>query len=121
MGWQIAYDSYWRRDIGYGVPAICDYPGCGESIDRGLGHVCGGEPYGGEEGCGLFFCGHHLAYSPNTDHHAYIPICERCYENADPFNPTPDTDEWVQHKLTDPSWAEWRQTREGQKLIGERA
>ena len=24
MGWQVGYDSKWQRDIGYGVPAICD-------------------------------------------------------------------------------------------------
>ena len=28
MGWSIGYDEKWQRDIGYGVPAICDYPGC---------------------------------------------------------------------------------------------
>ena len=60
MGWSVGYDSKWERDIGYGVPAICDHPGCNKEIDRGLGYVCGGEPYGGEHGCGLFFCGEHL-------------------------------------------------------------
>jgi hypothetical protein len=52
MGWSIGFDTTWNRDIGYGVPAICDRPGCGEAIDRGLSFVCGGEPYGGEKGCG---------------------------------------------------------------------
>lgn len=54
MGWSIGYDSKWKRDIGYGVPAWCDHPGCIEEIYRGLSHVCGGEPYGGERGCGLY-------------------------------------------------------------------
>ena len=26
MGWSIGFDSKWNRDIGYGVPATCDYP-----------------------------------------------------------------------------------------------
>ena len=25
-----------------------------------------------------------------------------------PFHPTPDTLKWLYHKMTDPSWAEWR-------------
>jgi hypothetical protein len=97
MGWSVGFDPIWNRDIGYGVPAICDYPGCGEAIDRGLGYVCGGEPYGGEEGCGLYFCGEHLAH-----------VCERCEAGLPPFEPTPDTAEWLTWKLTDESWAEWR-------------
>ena len=44
MGWAVGFDNNWNRDIGYGVPAICDFPGCGEEIDRGLGYVCGGGP-----------------------------------------------------------------------------
>jgi hypothetical protein len=48
MGWSIGYDSKWKRDIGYGVPAPCDLPGCDKEIDRGLAFVCGTEPYGGE-------------------------------------------------------------------------
>jgi hypothetical protein len=55
MGWSIGYDSKWQRDIGYGVPGVCDDPACAEKIDRGLSYVCGGEPYGGDEGCGLYF------------------------------------------------------------------
>lgn len=53
MSWAIGYDENWKRDVGYGVPAICDHPGCNEKIDRGLAFVCGGEPMGGEKGCGL--------------------------------------------------------------------
>ena len=36
MGWSIGYDDNWKRDIGYGVPAVCDHPGCNEKIDRYL-------------------------------------------------------------------------------------
>lgn len=92
MGWSIGYDEHWQRDVGYGVPSVCDFPGCARSIDRGLSYICGGEVYGGEHGCGLFFC-----------------------------NPKPDTAEWIMHKLTDPSWQVWRDENpeEVRKLKGE--
>jgi hypothetical protein len=98
MSWAVGFDSRWNRDIGYGVPAVCDHPGCGKAIDRGLAYVCGGEPYGGEEGCGLYFC----------DDHGGGRQCERCEEDRAPFTPTPDTREWIRWKLTDDSWAPWR-------------
>lgn len=105
MGWAVGYDTNWGRWIGYGVPAICDYPGCGKSIDRGLGYVCGfGEPHGGDEGCGLFFC---------TEHGGAM-LCERCGDNPagtegfNPFEKTADTREWIEHMLEDESWAQWR-------------
>jgi len=91
MGWSLGYDSNWKRDIGYGVPSVCDHPDCDERIDRGLSYVCGGDPYGGDEGCGLFFCSKHLVGS----------LCERCRgdENSHPFDhfePKPDLPEWKQ-------------------------
>lgn len=98
MGWSIGYDTNWYRDIGYGVPAMCDYPDCGKAIDRGLGYVCGGQPYGGDDGCGLFFC----------DDHGGGSICQPCEDGQPPFEPTPDVPEWIRHKLTDESWAQWR-------------
>jgi hypothetical protein len=104
MGWSIGYDTRWKRDIGYGVPAICDHPDCNSEIDRGLAHVCGGEPYGGEHGCGLFFCDSHLYLS----NHRPGFYCFQCWTESTPFSPKPDTQEWIQWKLTDESWAEWR-------------
>lgn len=93
MGWSIGYDDNWKRDIGYGVPAFCDHPGCGEEIDRGLGYVCNREqPYGGDHGCGLFFCGKHRGY--------------KCKHKG--FVATPDHPEWIDWKLTDESWEQWR-------------
>lgn len=56
MGWSIGYDINWGWDIGYGVLVICDYFECNEKIDCGLLFVCGVEFYGGEKGCGLYFC-----------------------------------------------------------------
>lgn len=102
MSWAVGYDDKWQRDIGYGVPAYCDHPGCTEKIDRGLAFICCAEqPYGGEEGCGLYFCDHHGD--------SFDGRCERCSEGKEPFEPKPDHPEWVQHKMTDPSWAKWRE------------
>lgn len=100
MGWSIGYDENWKRDIGYGVPATCDHPGCGAEINRGLGYVCAEErPYGGENGCGLYFC---------VKHSNVMGQCERCAIENDPFEPTPDRQDWIDWKLTDESWQEWR-------------
>ena len=100
MGWAIGYDSTWQRDIGYGVPATCDYPGCGAQITRGLAYVCADEqPYGGDNGCGLFFCSTHLGGGQ----------CERCAHGQPPCDPTPDVREWIEHQLTHGSWQQWRE------------
>ncbi len=107
MGWSIGFDERWKRDVGYGVPATCDHPGCGKEIDRGLSYVCGAHPYGGDHGCGLFFCPDHLTFAESHGD----PVCERCAledENVEPFEPTPDTPEWTAWKLTDESWQRWR-------------
>lgn len=103
MGWSIGYDENWDRDIGYGVPCLCDHPGCSEEIDRGLSYVCGGEPYGGVSGCGLFFCGEHLWVDVG-----FLQRCERCCKGHDAFTPKPDIEQWVYWKLTDKSWEQWR-------------
>ncbi len=105
MGWSIGFDEHWQRDIGYGVPAYCDHPDCNTEIDRGLANVCcNEEPYGGDEGCGLYFCG---------KHHPYVGgQCTRCYHHAKTFEPKPDHPDWIKHKATDSSWAEWRKAQE---------
>lgn len=105
MGWSIGFDAGWDRDIGYGVPAFCDFPGCNEEIDRGLAHVCGSEPYGGGRGCGLYFCQKHLNYHIRL-HAKLCPRCER--PGRAPYPAKPDAPEWVRFKLKDKSWAEWR-------------
>ena len=93
MGWGIGYDSKWSRDIGYAVPAFCDEPGCEAEIDRGLAYVCcDAEPYGGDDGCGLYFCSKHLGY--------------QCHHEG--YSAKQDHPDWIKHKLEDPSWAEWR-------------
>lgn len=100
MGWAIGFDGHWSRDIGYGVPAYCDHPDCNEEIDRGLAYVCcNQQPYGGDDGCGLYFC---------EKHRDWYGRCEKCQDNSRPFIPKPDHPDWVNHKATDPSWAGWR-------------
>lgn len=104
MGYALGFDPSWGRDVGYGVPALCDYPGCQTKIDRGLGYVCGNGIFGGDSGCGLYFCSEHLSYNEQGQ------CCERC-ENGPtetPFEPKPDIAEWSKWKLTDPSWQAWR-------------
>lgn len=114
MSWSVGEHA--GRDIGYGVPAICDHPDCTEAIDRGLGYVCGGAAYGGDYGCGRFFCEAHHLYTylgdgeedDDSSYEFYAEVCERCARDEPPFDPSPDTVEWLRWKLTDDSWAEWR-------------
>ncbi len=115
MGWGLGGPDQRGRDVGYMVPAYCDHPDCSEQIDRGLAHVCcDEEPYGGDDGCGLYFC---------SAHQNWRGQCERCAawfdEDEDgedvtledgppPFDPKPECPRWLYHKLYDYSWAEWR-------------
>lgn len=106
MSWAVGFDTHWQRDIGYGVPAICDKPKCDARINRGLSFVCGGEPYGGEIGCGLYFCANHLWFGRSRN---APQLCPRCMEYRPPYKrPKSDVLEWREHKLTDESWQEWR-------------
>lgn len=124
MSWAVGFDEKWQRDIGYGVPAFCDFPKCWTIIDRGLSHVCCGEnPYGGEYGCGLYFCDKHHPYFK----WGHAGVCTRCYHYRFPFRPTPDHPDWVRHKATDPSWEKWRRengavasTTEAESEVGRR-
>ncbi len=102
MGWSIGGPDERGRWVGYGVPAFCDHPKCNAEIDRGLAHVCGGEPYGGDTGCGLYFCGAHLNLFGN--------LCPRCaVHRPTPYaRIKPEHSDWLRHLLTDESWAEWR-------------
>ena len=108
MGWSIGYDGNWGRDIGYGVPATCDFPGCNEKIDRGLAFVCGSDPHGGDYGCGLYFCPEHFKYRKPHGSDRNIQLCPRCYNRNKPYEPKPEIREWLEWKLKDKSWAEWR-------------
>lgn len=103
MGYSIGYDHNHKRDIGYGVPSICDHPDCDQNIDRGLSYVCGTDPYGGENGCGLFFCSEHLHI---VDRDQLCINC--CNQTGTQFEKKPDTEEWCTWKLNHDSWARWR-------------
>jgi hypothetical protein len=108
MGWSIGFDGNWNRDIGYGVPAICDHPDCNEEINRGLSYVCHeNEPFGGE-GCGLYFCEKHREPIFSEADECIGRGCERCAKGEAPFAPKPDVPRWVEWKLTDASWQRWR-------------
>lgn len=122
MGYQIY--EVGPRWGGYGVPAICEQPGCNEKIDRGMAYACGGEPFS-ELGCDRYFCGKHLEYEcwkcdgseEKCDHDntkkncscMCAEVCERCAKGEPPFPYKPETKEWIKHLLKDPSWKEWRE------------
>jgi hypothetical protein len=106
MSWAVG-EGKDGRDVGYGVPALCDLPGCDKRIDRGLSHVCGMINTDGEDrGCGLHFCTEHLLYSRKYE----SQFCPHCWpRRRKALVRKPDLPEWVEHKMTDPSWARWRQ------------
>ena len=116
MGWSIGFDNNWNRDIGYGVPAVCDHPDCDKKIDRGLGYVCANQEPRGGDGCGLYFCEkHHNCYRGDIDDEdagdvaeALSDCCERCRDGKEPFPAKPDDPMWTKFKLTDKSWKAWR-------------
>lgn len=116
MGWSIGFDEKWQRDIGYGVPAWCDFPGCNEEIDRGLSYVCcSQEPHGGD-GCGLYFCEkHHPYFRGDND-----AMCSRCFNYRPPFKPKPEHPRWLEFKATDDSWAEWRKEQAETQMFEKR-
>lgn len=116
MGWEIGFDERWKRDIGYGVVAWCDFPGCKQEIDRGLSQVCCGEEPRGGDGCGLYFCDNHARNMLRGQWHA----CSRCANYRPPFTPKPEHPDWLKWKETDPSWAEWRAERDANVLQNRR-
>lgn len=73
MSWAFGINAE-RREIGYGVLALCDESLCPNQIDRGLAYVCGGMHDGGDWGCGRYFCYPHL-YS-----HELGFMCAECCE-----------------------------------------
>lgn len=102
----MGYAVYWLDDQsrfgGYGVPCQCEHPDCKEKINRGLACVCGNEPGGGDHGCGLYFCGHHLSITSRGQ------LCERCAKRRKAFAAKPDTREWMRHMMRDKTWKQWR-------------
>lgn len=87
----MGYSVYWNngRWQGYGVPAYCDYPGCKEKIDRGMGYTHNDD----KEDNNIFCCQKHQDIS------------------IDSFEVDTDREhpEWLNHILTDHSWKQWRE------------
>lgn len=98
-----AQDLGVERWAGYGIPAVCDQPGCNNAIDRGLSYRCGEMS---DEGCGLSFCANHLWVARGTNQ---VQMCQRCCDDEEPVTPKPDTQQWEHHILMDVSWTRWRQ------------
>mgnify|MGYP000106075253 CR=1 FL=1 len=145
MSWSVGFSDKHSRDVGYGVPCICEHPDCDSEIDRGLSYVCGDMHDGGESGCGLYFCSEHRR-SHYTDYHCTAILaelvetlmlthehfdealesvmeeqplmCERCAKGGPEFDLKPDTQEWIDWKETDPSWQGWRDERDASAVSG---
>lgn len=81
MGWADCGTDDRGRPIGYAHGAICDRPGCGEKIDRGLAHACGGHHLGGEWFCDGYFCPKHLFFGPSLPG-VNDAVCGECLELA---------------------------------------
>lgn len=73
---------------GYLIATTCEQPGCNEKIDRGLAYLCGEQPGGDENGCGGYFCGHHLYTAPEGQHGSRCILCRD--RGDDPLSDSPD-------------------------------
>lgn len=107
MSWAVGYDHERDRDIGYGVPCICEHPKCRREIDRGLAFLCGDIHKDG--GCKLYFCGNHL-YSTSRGSR-----CKSCLQRRrKSYKAKPDVRAWLRHKLRHESWRQWRKENPAQ-------
>jgi hypothetical protein len=72
MGWADCGEDSLGRPIGYSYEDVpCDFEGCEEKIDRGLGYACGGmhgddEGIHGEPCCERYYCGEHLDHEDHA-------------------------------------------------------
>jgi hypothetical protein len=55
----------------------------------------------------LYFC----------DKHGGGWQCERCLNGEPHFEPKPEHPDWIQFKMTDPSWEEWRQSPDAEEWV----
>jgi len=69
--------------------------GRGAEIHRSLSYVCSGQPYGGDYGCNLFFCGKNIG--------GFTHWCGHFCDGAKPFDLTPDRTELTRYRLTSAS------------------
>lgn len=88
----MGYSVYWAngRWQGYGVPAYCDYPGCQEVINRGMGYQHPDD--GGDLIPRVFVCNEHR------------------YKDIESFDiKRKEHQDWIDHVKTDDSWKQWRE------------
>lgn len=70
MGWAFCGANRHGQEIGYGVEATCDEPGCDAAIDRGLGYLCG-SMHDDSETCARYYC---------AAHQVCVQRCARCVD-----------------------------------------
>ena len=82
MGWSHCGTDSEGREIGYGIEATCDHPGCHAEITRGLSYACGGWHGETDFSCERYFCPDHLYFSTieiDREVHPWgIEFCEQC-------------------------------------------
>lgn len=130
MSYEMYFSTQHKRWQGYGVPAVCDHPGCKETIIRGVGYMCCENP-NNPVSCGGFFCDDHREVT--IIHKSEFDDIE---DDEDAINEllvdydlqeVPEFDEddcfyrcdhspieykehpkWVAHVESDPTWAQFR-------------
>lgn len=125
MSWSIGYCSNHKRDIGYGVPAPCDHPGCNVIIDRGMSYLCC-ENIHHSVSCGGYFCAEHrdnYVYAdevPDMDDEELEALGldgSEAEEDDDDgviacrhrIEPRKEAVEWLEFMLSNESWQKWRE------------
>jgi len=88
MGWAFCGTNRHGQEIGYGVEATCDEPGCDAKIDRGLSYACGDMHDCGET-CGQYYCEAHLSTGRLPGDERNVQMCRRCAALYD------DEDGWI--------------------------
>ena len=82
MGWGNCGEDSKGRPIGYRHRAVCDFPGCGKKIHRGLAYACGGAHGDDEYSCEGYFCDSHRVTTEIQDGTVMdgkcIAVCEKC-------------------------------------------
>jgi len=86
MGWAHCGTDSQGRPIGYAHAGTCDFPGCGERIDRGLSYACGDMHGEDEFSCEGYFCHKHLLLiEVMPGRHVFL--CPTCASAAEPKKP----------------------------------
>lgn len=128
MSWSIGYCEKQKRDVGYGVLAICDHPGCTAEIDRGMDYICC-EDINHNACCGAFYCAEHRdnyvygdeiddmddeeleALNINVESQEVYDAVEdgdivKC--RHEPIEKGKENAAWLEHCLKDETWQKWR-------------